>query len=936
MHRRHAAMDASPVIATSFSFFSFDLFYEVLFSSVMNTNSDKKTDFQESEDFPTRFDHSSTFDKWYTRWKDSGAFKADSSSNKKHFSIVIPPPNVTGALHMGHALNNTIQDIYARYHRMLGDDVLWLPGTDHAGIATQNVVEKQLAKENITRETLGRTAFIEKVWKWKEESGGTIVKQLQRLGSSCDWSRERFTMDEGLSRAVIEVFVKLHEEGLIYRADRLINWCPRCRTALSDIEVEHEEKLGGLWYIKYPFEDGSGFVVIATTRPETMLGDTAVAVNPDDERYDGLVGKTLILPLVGRRISIIEDSYVDREFGTGAVKITPSHDPNDYEIGKRHGLLFIKAFTETGRIAETILTGAQENSIAKDFIGMSLDDCRKTVVAKLEEEGLLEKTEKYTHNVGHCYRCKTVIEPYLTPQWFVRTAPLAESAIKAVEEKKMRIVPEYWTKTYFEWMRNIRDWCISRQIWWGHRIPAWYCKKCNDGLIRELGSEKISIAISAKPIVSITPPSKCPDCGSEDLLRDPDVLDTWFSSALWPFSTLGWPDKTKDLSTYYPTSLLVTGFDILFFWVARMMMMGLKFMDEVPFKDVYIHALVRDSEGKKMSKSRGNVIDPLSVIDELGADAFRFTLAAFCAQGRDIKLDEKRIEGYRNFVTKIWNAARLVNSCKNSDLNPQKVYHAEDNWILSRLARTVSSVKIGLDNYQIDRASSAIYEFFWHEFCDWYLEIVKFRLRNGDSAAVEVSHAVLMDSLKLLHPFMPFVTDELNERMGGKNFLDMENFPQSGNIDEESEKILERVITIVTEIRKIRSEFKIAPSIKIDMYLVGDKSIMQFEEWISRLAGIQKFELVEERPALTHFAATIAAGYEIFIPLEGLIDIEKEKMRLLKEIEKCEKHIESSEKRLNDSGFISKADSSVVESARKTLDELKNRKNSLEEFLRTL
>lgn len=633
-------------------------------------------------EIPTRFDHRTASAKWYARWEEAGAFRADTTSTKKPFTMVIPPPNVTGALHMGHALNNTIQDIYARYYRMLGHDVLWLPGTDHAGIATQNVVEKMLAKEGLRRDDLGREEFIRRVWKWKEESGGTIVGQLRRLGASCDWSRERFTMDEGLSRAVVEVFVRLHEDGLIYRADRLVNWCIRCRTALSDIEVEHEEKTGAFWHVKYPFADGAGFIEIATTRPETMLGDTAVAVHPEDERYRALVGREIILPLLGRRIPVIADSYVDREFGTGAVKITPGHDPNDYEVGLRHKLTVIKAFTDDGRISPAILEGAASDARARPYIGKKLIACRDAVVDDLQAEGLLIRVEEIRHSVGHCYRCRTVIEPHLTPQWFVRTGPLAEPAMRAVEEGRTRIVPEQWSRTYFEWMRNIRDWCISRQIWWGHRIPAWYCRDCDSENISEAGpvaaetggETMFLLANGAHPIVARTRPASCPRCGSANLIRDPDVLDTWFSSALWPFSTLGWPDSTDEVARYYPTSLLVTGFDILFFWVARMMMMGLKFMNVVPFSNVYIHALVRDAEGRKMSKSKGNVIDPLHVIDDHGADAFRFTLAAFCAQGRDIKLDEKRIEGYRNFVTKIWNAARLVLSQESNSVEPSSPF----------------------------------------------------------------------------------------------------------------------------------------------------------------------------------------------------------------------------------------------------------------------
>jgi valyl-tRNA synthetase len=892
-----------------------------------------------SSDLETRFDHAAAYERWYRTWEESGAFRADPASEKPRFVMVIPPPNVTGALHMGHALNNTIQDIYARYHRMRGYDVLWLPGTDHAGIATQNVVEKTLAKEGKSRDDLGRAAFVARVWEWKKESGGTIVRQLRRLGASCDWSRERFTMDEGLSKAVVEVFVRLHAEGLIYRADRLVNWCTRCRTALSDIEVEHEERKGGFWHVRYPFADGSGEVVIATTRPETMLGDSAVAVHPEDERYAGLVGKELILPLVGRRIRLIADSYVDRTFGTGALKITPAHDPNDWEVGRRHELPVIKAFTDDGRIADSALEGATEDAVAEKYLGRTIMECRHAAVEDLEANGFLVKVDEHLHNVGHCYRCKTVIEPFLTPQWFVNVGPLAKEAIAAVEAEKTRIVPEQWEKTYFEWMRNIRDWCISRQIWWGHQIPAWYCRSCDSANISGDG-EKVVLAKGATPIVADKEPSVCPKCGGHDLVRDPDVLDTWFSSALWPFSTLGWPEKTPELAVYYPTSLLVTGFDILFFWVARMMMMGLKFMGEVPFRDVYIHALVRDAEGKKMSKSKGNVIDPLSVIDDHGADAFRFTLAAMCAQGRDIKLDEKRIEGYRNFVTKIWNAARLIRSySKDASINPQSAIRnpqSEDTWILSRLSRATSAVREHIDAYAIDKASHRIYDFFWHEFCDWYLEIAKARFRAGDPVALETASTVLRQSLRLMHPFMPFVTEELNAKLGGETILDHEPFPEPGAVSELIESHFEELISIISEIRKMRNEFKIPPAQKVRAVLVGESGIEKFRAMIEGLAGVSPLEITLEKPVMTHFAASVVAGIEILIPMEGLIDFGKEKARLKKEIDKCAGHIATIGKRLDDAGYVAQAPPEVVAESRQALADLETRRGKLEELLANL
>jgi valyl-tRNA synthetase len=908
----------------------------------------------------TRFDHAAASSKWYERWEAAGAFSAGRRPGAPAYTMVIPPPNVTGALHMGHALNNTIQDIYARYHRMLGADVLWLPGTDHAGIATQNVVEKQLAAEGKSRHDFGREKFVERVWTWKAESGGTIVRQLRRLGASCDWARERFTMDEGLSRAVVEVFNRLHEEGLVYRADRLVNWCTRCHTALSDIEVEHEEKEGAFWHILYPFADGNGAIEIATTRPETLLGDTAVAVHPEDERYAGLIGRELILPVVGRRIRLIADDYVDRTFGTGAVKITPAHDLNDFEVGLRHSLPVIRAFTDDGRIAEASLEGAAADAAVHGMIGMKLAECRQAVIEALELAGQLTTIEKHVHAVGHCYRCKTVIEPHLTPQWFVRTAPLAAPAIAAVEEGRTVIVPDQWRKTYYEWMRNIRDWCVSRQIWWGHRIPAWYCKKCDAANMAEHEGQ-IILSKEATPIVSREKPAACPKCGGADLVRDPDVLDTWFSSALWPFSTLGWPEKTPELAARYPTSLLVTGFDILFFWVARMMMMGLKFMGDVPFREVYIHALVRDSEGRKMSKSRGNVIDPLSVIDEMGVDAFRFTLAAFCAQGRDVKLDERRIEGYRNFVTKIWNAARLVlahpappraarprplhrhdEGVDQADGGPAATRRdasaatapikAENRWILSRLSATIAAVRAGLDSYQIDKAADAIYAFFWHEYCDWYLEIAKAGLKEEDPETVATARQVLEVSLKLLHPIMPFVTDELNELSGGDRILDEAPFPESGPTDPEAELSIGRAIAIVSEIRSLRGEFGIPPATRLEAHLVSADDLAPILPMIAGLAGIEPLRAAATRPALEHFAATVAAGVEIVVPLGGVIDLDDARKRLDAEIVKAEKAIASSRKRLDDPKFTEKAPPEIIAESRATLVEREDRLRRLREM----
>ena len=691
----------------------------------------------EQERMAKGYEHSEAEKKWYEYWDENGFFKGEPGSDKEPFCIVIPPPNVTGTLHMGHALNNTLQDIMCRYKRMKGFNVLWQPGTDHAGIATQNVVEKDLASKGTDRHAVGREKFVELVWEWREKYGGLILNQLKRLGSSCDWSRERFTMDEGLSRAVREVFVRLYEKGLIYRGDYIINWCPRCHTALADIEVEHEDRDSFLYHIRYRFEHGDGQVIIATTRPETLLGDTAVAVHPEDERYAHLSGAHVILPVLDKPIPIIFDKYVDREFGTGALKITPAHDLNDFEIGNTHGLDRIKVIDENGMM----------NELAGPYAGMDRFECRDRIVEDLKAAGLLVKIEPYQNAVGHCYRCKTMIEPLLSKQWFVKTKPLAEKAIEAVREGRTRIYPTNWEGVYFDWMENIRDWCVSRQIWWGHRIPAWYCDECGE------------------VIVAKETPAGCTACGGT-LTQEEDVLDTWFSSGLWPFSTLGWPDRTEALSTFYPTSLLVTGFDILFFWVARMMMMGIEFMGDIPFREVYIHALVRDAEGQKMSKSKGNVIDPLEVMDEFGTDAFRFTLAALAAQGRDVKLSEERIVGYRHFVNKTWNAARfvLMNLDSGVDEAPEARTHTlADRWILTRVGQVSREMEQAFDEYRYNDAAAICYQFVWHEFCDWYLEMAKLTLYGDDTnlraSTAAVVQDVLMAVLKFLHPFMPFVTE---------------------------------------------------------------------------------------------------------------------------------------------------------------------------------
>ncbi|MDX1386395.1 MAG: valine--tRNA ligase, partial [bacterium] len=696
--------------------------------------------------------------RWWELWEKNKVFAPpDDLKGRPPFCIVIPPPNVTGSLHMGHALNNTLQDILIRYHRMQGHATLWVFGMDHAGIATQNVVERQLKADGKSRHDMGREAFIKRVWQWREESGGTIRNQLKNLGASLDYDHERFTMDEGLSRAVKEVFVRLFEEGKIYRAQRLINWCPRCHTALSDLEVEHEEINGHLWHIRYPLEaDPQDGIVVATTRPETLLGDTAVAVHPEDERYRNFIGKNVVVPFVDRLIPILADPMVDRKFGSGAVKITPAHDFNDFEAGNRHNLERVNLFTEDARM----------NEAAGPFMGKDRFECRQEIVKALEEKGQLIEVEDYKTAIGHCYRCKTVVEPYLSMQWFVKTGDLAKRAAEAVKQGKTRIIPQQWENTYFRWMEDIKDWCISRQIWWGHRIPVWYCGRCAD-------EEHPSRGI----IVSREEVTHCPHCGHNDLQQENDVLDTWFSSALWPFSTLGWPEQTPRLKHFYPTSTLVTGFDIIFFWVARMMMMALHFTGEVPFRDVYIHALVRDAEGQKMSKSKGNVIDPLEVMEQYGTDAFRFTLAALAAQGRDVKLSEDIVLGYRNFCNKIWNASRFLFASGMEYLNEKRLktglekvealeaHHEFSQWIISESSQCVADVRKAVEEYRFNEGAMTAYHFFWGTFCDWYLELIKETLKTGDSKLREefatVAFYVLDQSLRLLHPFIPFITEEL-------------------------------------------------------------------------------------------------------------------------------------------------------------------------------
>jgi valyl-tRNA synthetase len=873
----------------------------------------------EKETLPKSYEPHEVENRWYRFWLDNGYFKPDMNLTTEPYCIVIPPPNVTGSLHMGHALNNTLQDILVRFKRMQGFKTLWQCGTDHAGIATQNVVERGLAEENMSRFDLGREEFVRRVWKWREQYGGIIIKQLMRLGASCDWSRERFTMDEGLSRAVREVFVSLYREGLIYRGKKLINWCPRCHTALSDLEVEHDEIDGNLYYIKYPSPDGNRFLTVATTRPETMLGDTAIAVNPKDKRYKDWIGTDVLLPLMNRPIPVIGDAYVDLEFGTGALKITPAHDPNDFEIGQKHSLDLVKVIGEDGTMTEE----------AGQYQGLDRFEARKKVLDDLKEQGLLLKIEPYRHFVGHCYRCKKIVEPNLSMQWFVNVKPLAERAIEAVEKGETRIIPQAWEKTYFEWMNNIRDWCISRQIWWGHRIPAWYCGDCGE------------ITVERQD------PSACGSCGSKNIEQESDVLDTWFSSALWPFSTLGWPEKTPELATFYPTSCLVTGFDILFFWVARMMMMGLKFMGQVPFRDVYIHALVRDVEGQKMSKSKGNVIDPLEVIDKFGTDSFRFTLAAMAAQGRDIRLAEDRIEGYRHFVNKLWNAARFV-LMNLDDYQPegQKVPATglRERWIISRMNHLIQNVVTALDEYKFNEAAHHLYQFIWHEFCDWYLEMIKPSLYQKENAAerraVQSSMVrVLKTSLELLHPIMPFVTEEIWQQLPGcSGSISVALFPKASaeEIDAAVETEMEIIIQAVTALRNLRSEMNISPAGRphTDVLCHRDAvlNILQgHASMVCTLAGLKSIAVHRQFQKPESAVAAVIDGAELFLSLEGLVDFSEEKKRLEKEMKKVLDDLAFINKKLANRDFIDRAPKDVIEKEKGRAQTLKEREARLQE-----
>jgi valyl-tRNA synthetase len=874
------------------------------------------------------YDPNAVETRWSHEWLTRGFFHASPQHSGRPYCIVIPPPNVTGSLHVGHALNHSLQDILIRWRRMQGRNTLWLPGTDHAGIATQNVVEKQLMAEGLSREALGREQFIERVWQWKATSGNTIVSQQKQLGESCDWDRLRFTMDEGLSKAVLEVFVRLHEDGLIYRGERLINWCPRCLTALSDIEVEHEDTKGKLYSIDYPLAENPTIrLTVATTRPETLLGDTAVAVHPDDERFKHLIGKQVRLPLTNRTIPIVGDTLlVDREFGTGAVKITPAHDFNDYEAGERHALPRLAILDHHALLdAAGMHPAGVDPAVIDQLQGLPVSKARPKVETLLKERGHLVKVEDHKMAVGKCYRCKTVVEPSLSPQWFVKIKPLAEPAIAAVEEGRIRIIPEGWTNNYLGWMRDIKDWCISRQIWWGHQIPAWYCLSCNVKQVVRAES-RTAVLSGASPIVSRTAPATCPSCGGTDLYRDPDVLDTWFSSALWPFSTLGWPDHTQELKTYYPTSTLVTGLDILFFWVARMIMMGLKFMGEVPFKDVYIHALVRDAEGKKMSKSKGNVIDPLHVMNEFGTDALRFTLASMASPGRDVKLAEERIEGYRNFANKIWNVARFalmyLDGPRVAIPPAQRTF--PDRWILSRLAHTIRVVTTELESYRFDRAATALYQFFWHEYCDWYVELIKPVLQSPEHPDGAGTRHTLVETLettmRLLHPFMPFLTEEIWQTLPhqGESIV-VQPYPvvDQAWVSPETEQNFSLLEHTVGLARTARVLLNCPPGQQITLYAGHDDPVRQHQlsQLQTHITHLSRGRVDIGRPhdwPTTRLLRLIAEGLSVGIPVAEDVDLQKAIERLDKQITETDKELQRIDGKLKNAEFTSKAPPDVI------------------------
>jgi len=861
----------------------------------------------------------------YERWLNSGAFTPTIDLTRQPFTVVIPPPNVTGELHYGHAMFVAFQDLMVRWHRMTGQPTLWLPGTDHAGIATQNVVEGVLAREGLTRFDLGREKFVARVWDWKQKYGNIIDMQLRRLGASVDWSRERFTLDEQLSRAVRVAFVRLFEKGLIYRGHYLVNWCPRCTTVLSDLEVDHEETVGKLYFVRYPLipvderETEPDFVVVATTRPETMLGDTAVAVNPSDERYLGLVGRRVMLPFIGRVLPIVADAAVDPDFGTGAVKVTPAHDPTDYEIGQRHGLPMINILNPNGTV----------NAEGGPFAGLDRNAARAAVVAQLQQQGLLVRTEDHAHSVGHCSRCGEVVEPMISEQWFVRMKPLAEPAIQAVRDGRIRFVPERFARVYYNWMENIRDWVISRQLWWGHRVPVWYCDRCGE------------------VIASVETPTACPRCPGSPLRQDPDVLDTWFSSGLWPFSTLGWPAETDDLRYFYPTSVLETGYDIIFFWVARMIALGLEFTGEPPFRVVYLHGLLRDERGEKMSKSKGNVRNPLEVIERYGTDALRYALITGSTPGNDMRLTEEKLEGARNFANKLWNAARYVLSTGAMPAQPPEASRltTADRWILSRFNRTVADVTTLLGDFEFSEAGRILYEFVWSEYCDWYLEISKIELRSGAeerrATTRWVLYHVLDGALRLLHPFMPYVTEAIWDHLPNReSMLIVARWPESGPTDDEAERDLDLVINTVRSLRNARAEFRVDVRRRVPAIVAAGPHLAMLESQrpiLEALASVQPLTIAQTVPEPPKRALhLLVSGITIYLPLADMIDVEAERQRSAAELARLRGQVEGLERRLAEPGFTTKAPPAVIEKERERRDVLANQISRIEERLSAL
>ena len=869
-----------------------------------------------AKDLAKQYDPKDVEDRIYKFWLDGKYFHAKCDPERKPYTIVIPPPNITGQLHMGHALDNTLQDILIRYRRMQGYDALWLPGTDHASIATEAKIVEAMRKEGITKEDIGREGFLKRAWEWKEKFGGRIIEQLKKMGSSCDWDRERFTMDEGCSKAVKEVFVNLYNKGLIYRGERIVNWCPHCLTSISDAEVEYEDQAGHFWHLRYPFKDGSGYLELATTRPETMLGDTAVAVNPNDERYKDIVGKTLILPIVHREIPVIADDYVEMDFGTGCVKITPAHDPNDFEVGLRHNLEVIDTFTDDAHIKPEW----------GKYAGMDRMEARKAIVEDLEKEGAIVKIEDYSHNVGVCYRCHSSIEPKVSKQWFVKMEPLAKPAIDCVKNGEVKFVPERFDKTYYHWMENIKDWCISRQLWWGHRIPAWYCDDCGE------------------VVVSKETPTVCPKCGCTHLTQDPDTLDTWFSSALWPFSTLGWPDKTPELAHYFPTSTLVTGYDIIFFWVARMIFSSVENMHERPFDTVFIHGIVRDAQGRKMSKSLGNGIDPLIVIDEYGADALRFTLATGNSPGNDMRFSDEKVGASRNFANKLWNAARFILMNLGED---EKAPHIpdelalEDKWILSLFNKLTKEVTDNLDKFELGIAVQKLYDFIWDVFCDWYIEISKIRLNSGDEKAAQTARDMLVyimsNTLKLLHPFMPFITEKIWQTLphDGESIMISEwpVYKDEHNFSVEEQE-MDRIMEAVRAIRNRRAEMNVPPSKKAKYYIATAHKDT-FEKagiFMQRLASCSEAEIGDSFE-IDDAVCIVTTDAKIYIPLGELVDFEKEIARLNKEKEKVLKDLEFIDKKLNNENFVAKAPKTVVDGQREAAQKLRDKIAMIDESI---